>query len=99
MQTRVAITFLAVMVQAQTVEGLLRFTNADSPQSLQEIATVIRSVGDLSELTTDVKQRTLTMRATPDQLALANWIAPTSTCRRTHTEAPHRPIASPAATT
>jgi hypothetical protein len=50
------------------------FANTDSVQGMQEIATVIRSVADIRNLTVDTTQRTLVLQSTASQAALADWL-------------------------
>jgi hypothetical protein len=79
---RAAFTLLALFASAASgqtpaepvLERLLRSTNATTVQDLQEMATMIRSVGDIRYLTVDDAQKALTMRATAAQIARAEWV-------------------------
>ena len=50
------------------------FTNKPSPKGLQEVATVLRTVGDIKGLAIDSAAATITVTGTPDELATAGWI-------------------------
>jgi len=50
------------------------FTNKPTKQGLQEIATILRTVGDIQQLSMDLTASTLTVGGTTDQLAMAGWI-------------------------
>jgi type II secretory pathway component GspD/PulD (secretin) len=50
------------------------FTNKPSQQGLQEIATILRTVGDIKQLSIDPASSALTVSGTTDQLAMTGWI-------------------------
>ena len=50
-------------------------TNIEKPQEIAEVATTIRSIGDIRSLSTDTAQRSLSVRGTADQVALAESLA------------------------
>jgi hypothetical protein len=50
------------------------FTQAASPQSMQEIVNIIRAMTDIQQASRDNAQRTLALRGTADQIALAEWL-------------------------
>ena len=56
--------------QAKTYD----FTNKPSPQGLQEIATILRTVGDMTHLSVDAAAFTVTVTGTTDELAMSGWI-------------------------
>ena len=58
----------------QSQDRLLYFTHAETIQDLQEIATVIRSMTDIRQLSVDAAQRTLALRGTAGQCTLAEWL-------------------------
>ena len=58
----------------QDVDRILRFAHTEPAQDIQEIATVIRYVADIRQATADTTERTLTLRGTSGQIALAEWI-------------------------
>src|SRR4051794_34182470 len=50
------------------------FRNKPTPQGLQEIATILRTVGDIRNLTVDSSAATLSVQGTSDQVTMAAWI-------------------------
>jgi type II secretory pathway component GspD/PulD (secretin) len=66
-----AAIFFASFAHAQQT---FDFTNRPSPKGLQEIATVLRTVADIQNLSVDSAAATLTVNGTPDELATAGWI-------------------------
>src|ERR671912_1156356 len=70
-------TFAAAAQTAteENVERTLRFTHTSTPEDVQEIATVIRSVAEIRNLSIDTAQRSSSLRATAPQAALAEWLA------------------------
>jgi hypothetical protein len=75
---RIAIAALigfAVFAQGpQEQDRVFRFAHTETAAALQEIATVIRSTGDIRQLTVDPAQRTLSLRGTAVQIALVEWL-------------------------
>ena len=75
-----AITALcASLVSGQTStepnqDRIFNFAHTESAQQHQEIATLIRSIADIRELSIDETQRTMNVHATSDQVALAGWL-------------------------
>ena len=70
-------TLLAQLTFAQapgTPTQTFRFANAPSEKEMQEIATTIRSVADIRQVSLDTAQRTLLVGGTPAQIALADWL-------------------------
>lgn len=70
---------LPVVLPAQpTLDGetarVFRFAHAGSPQLRQEIANVVRSVGDVQRVAVDGRAGVLAVRGTPEQLELVAWI-------------------------
>jgi hypothetical protein len=50
------------------------FTNKPTQQGLQEIATILRTVGDIKQLSIESAASTLTVNGTTDELAMTGWI-------------------------
>jgi len=71
--TAVAVATLAFASFAHA-QKTFDFTNKPSPQGLQEVATVLRTVGDIKSLSVDAAAATVTVTGTPDELATAGWI-------------------------
>jgi hypothetical protein len=53
---------------------VFELTNPQTPQQLQEIATLIRSIGDIHRLFVCNDRRAVALRGTAEQLALAAWL-------------------------
>lgn len=66
-----ATIFFASFAHAQQT---FDFTNKPSPQGLQEVATVLRTVANIQNLSVDTAAATVTVNGTPDDLATAGWI-------------------------
>ncbi len=67
----------AVAVSAQTPAAQRQtfdFSNKPTPQNLQEMATVLRTVGDIRQLSADPAASTITVNGTADELAMSGWI-------------------------
>ena len=63
--------------QAPAAENDYRVFNiprVESAQDVQEIATVVRSITDIRLVTSDAALRTIAVRGTADQVALAEWL-------------------------
>jgi len=74
-----AMILFASVASAQTpatpqTEKVFDFTNKPSQQGLQEIATVLRTVGDIQHLSVDAGASTLTVTGNTDQLAMTGWV-------------------------
>jgi type II secretory pathway component GspD/PulD (secretin) len=59
---------------AENVDRLLRFVHTEQTESVLEIATAVRYISDLRPVSVDRTQRTLTLRGTASQVALAEWL-------------------------
>jgi hypothetical protein len=57
------------------VEKVFHFTYTETPQGVQEIVNTMRAITEVQP-TYDNAARTLTLRGTADQLALAGWLLP-----------------------
>jgi type II secretory pathway component GspD/PulD (secretin) len=66
-------TILGAQTAPQTAERHFRFTPVASDRSVQEIATVIRSITDLS-VTADAAGGSLSVRGSSGRVALAEWL-------------------------
>jgi type II secretory pathway component GspD/PulD (secretin) len=66
-----AAIFFASFAHAQQT---FDFTNKPSPKGLQEVATVLRTVANIQNLSIDSVAATVTVTGTPDELATAGWI-------------------------
>lgn len=78
MQIIAASLTIAVLVAssgvAQPTDRVLHFTATSSVQDYQEIATVIRSITDIPQSNVDSTEKSLSLRGTVGQVALAEWL-------------------------
>ena len=58
----------------QSAARVYQFKPAQTVQEMQEIATVIRSIADIKELSVDAGGRQLSVRGPDPQIALADWL-------------------------
>lgn len=65
---------LASTLSAQTSDKVFDFTNKPGPQGLQEIATILRTVGGLQKLSVDPAASTVSIDGTSEELAMAGWM-------------------------
>jgi hypothetical protein len=56
------------------VERVFHLTNVASPQGFQELATVLRTVGDIATLSVDPATSTMSVTGSPGQIVLAEWL-------------------------
>ncbi|MGA2133851.1 MAG: hypothetical protein ABSH50_16270 [Bryobacteraceae bacterium] len=56
------------------VARVFDLANPQTPEQLQEIVTLIRSVGDIQRLFVCVRRRSIALRATTERVALATWL-------------------------
>ena len=60
----------------QNADRVFHLTNATAVMSLQDIATTLRSVAQIQQVSVDSAAAMLTVKGTPDQIALADWLIP-----------------------
>src|SRR5437870_648869 len=77
---------------AEPLERVLHFTLAETDQQLQEIATDIRGITEIPQVSINTAQRTLTLHGTAAQIAVAEWLL-----NQLDNSAPAQPLANPAA--
>ena len=70
-----AVLFVSVAL-GQDIDRVFRLKNAAAVISVQEIATTMRTVALIPKLSVDNASATLTIKGTPDQMALAEWLLP-----------------------
>ena len=63
-----------VQTSAETLDQVLHFTHAETDHQLQEIATDIRGITEIPQVSVDTAQRTLTLHGTAVQIALGEWL-------------------------
>jgi hypothetical protein len=59
---------------ADNQNRVFHFTHTETAQELQEVATVIRAISDFRQASVDPAQKTLVLRGTAAQIALADWL-------------------------
>jgi hypothetical protein len=65
---------LAFAAWGQSSDKVFYFAHIETPQALQEVGNVVRSVGDIRDVSVDVAKRSLTVKGTPEQIAAAGWL-------------------------
>jgi hypothetical protein len=64
----------AFTVWGQTSSQVFYFSHTDSPQAMQEVTNAVRFIGEISDATLDVAKRSLTVKGTTEQIAMAGWL-------------------------
>ena len=59
----------------QTAEKVFYFAHLDTPQALQEVTNVVRMVGDIQDVFPVAANRSVTVKGTAEQIAVAAWLA------------------------
>jgi hypothetical protein len=67
-------TGVAAFGQAPASDRTFYFAHAGTTQAMQEIATSVRTIGDMSQVSVDESNKSLTVHGTADQLTLAEWL-------------------------
>ncbi len=80
----IAVTVLSVVLGASVCSAqtsapasqtkTFDFANKPAQQGLQEIATILRTVGNIKQLSIDAASSAVTVSGTPDELAMSGWI-------------------------
>lgn len=77
MHTKAAVSLLIALFAsaafAQT-DRVFHFAHTSATQDMNEIATAVRTIADISEVSADHEQRTLSLHGTGQQFALAEWL-------------------------
>jgi hypothetical protein len=68
------VVFFTFATWGQNSEHVFYFTNLDTPQAFQQVANMVRSVGDIRDVSVDTATRSLTVKGTADQIAAAGWL-------------------------
>ncbi len=68
-----AIVSAGLVYGQASVTRTVHLVNIGTPRGLQEAATVLRTVCDVSKLSIDTPASTITVTGTPDLTALAEW--------------------------
>jgi hypothetical protein len=73
----VGLAFFPILGWGQTAdlrERVFYLTHTATVQQFQEVATVIRTIADIQQISTDNDQKRVTVRATDGQIAMAEWL-------------------------
>ncbi len=70
----IVLLIASVLAVGQDLERTFSLRKAPTPQAVQEAATVIRATGDIRQMDADAERRSITVRASTDQLALTEWL-------------------------
>ena len=73
------IAVFAVSAYPQTpattpVDRVYHLTHADTPEEMNEIATAVRSLGDIRQIFVIAKDKVMTVHAASDKMAFADWL-------------------------
>jgi hypothetical protein len=74
MKRHIAIAFAIVAAAVPAQSATFRFTNPQTQQSLQEAATILRTVADLPQVSLDAAQSSLTFQGPQTQTDMGQWI-------------------------
>lgn len=74
----VGLALFPILSWGQTVadvrDRVFYLTHTVTVQQFQEVATVIRTIADIQQISTDNDQKRVTVRATGGQIAMAEWL-------------------------
>jgi hypothetical protein len=68
------VSLFALVAWGQTSDKVFYFAHLDTPQALQEVNNVVRSIGDIRDVSVDAAKRSLTVKGTAEQIAAAGWL-------------------------
>jgi hypothetical protein len=66
-------SLFAAVATGQT-DHIFHLTHVATPQNYQEVATLLRVIAEVPQASPDAARKTLAVRGTPDQVALAEWL-------------------------
>jgi hypothetical protein len=69
------VAFFAFAAWGQSSDKVFYFTHLDTPQAMQEVLNAVRSIGDIRDVSLDTAKRSLTVKGTADQIAIAGWLS------------------------
>ena len=87
------LTLLVCGVSGQSLDSRDRvfyLTHTATVQQFREVATVIRTIADIQQVATDDDQKSVTVRATPGQIAMAEWLFNELDTQTIQTSVPHQ---------
>jgi len=65
---------ISAFASAQDRDRIFYLTHTDTPQQFMEVATVIRTIADIREAVVNNDLKSVTVRATAGQIAMAEWL-------------------------
>jgi hypothetical protein len=65
---------ISAFASAQVSDRTFYLTHTDTVQQFQEVATTIRTITDIQQLSADQAQKSVTIHANPVQIAMAEWL-------------------------
>lgn len=74
MKTLTFFTIFTIAALSQPVERALPFKQLQTPVEINEVATVVRSIGQIRDLSVEHTEKTLTVKGEPAQVELAEWL-------------------------
>jgi type II secretory pathway component GspD/PulD (secretin) len=69
-----ALALFSAAAFAQTTDPVYNFVNINSTQDMNEVATLVRTIADIRSVAVDAAKRSMTLKATPDQMELVAWL-------------------------
>src|SRR5689334_18706104 len=70
----VAVAAFTSLASGQDRDRVFYFTHTDTTQKFQEVATVIRTIADIQQVSSDSDNKSLTVHAAAGQVAMAEWL-------------------------
>jgi len=65
---------VSAFASAQDRDRTFYLTHTDTTQQLMEVGTTIRTITDIQQLSADQAQKSVTVHASPGQIAMAEWL-------------------------
>jgi type II secretory pathway component GspD/PulD (secretin) len=65
---------ISALASAQDLDRTFYLTHTDTTQQLMEVGTTIRTIADIQQINADQAQKSVTVHATPGQIAMAEWL-------------------------
>ena len=70
----ILVGLLAFAAWGQTSDKVFYFTHLDTSQAMQEVSNAVRGIGDIRDVSLDPAKRSLTVKGTAEQIAIAGWL-------------------------
>jgi len=65
---------ITAVASAQDRDLTFYLTHTPTVQQFQEVATTIRTIADIQQISTDNDQKSVTLHSTAGQIAMAEWL-------------------------